>query len=465
MPRGLSPQVLSRRVVEDFLIGTGSKPKVAVAFSGGLDSTVLAHIFVSRRRELGDLRLLHVDHGLQTASRGWSQHCARLARAWKVPFKSLGAKLVVPRGESTEAAARDARYRLLGAELRIGEVLVTAQHVEDQAETLLLQLFRGAGVAGLSAMPARAAFSRGEIRRPLLTHSRKDLETYARYHELEWIEDPTNAQDLFARNFLRHRVMPQVRERWPGVDRAIARTSRHMAEAAALLDAVGARDLRAVADGGGLNVSALRALPSMRRRNALRTFIANAGIELPSAAMLAEISGPFLRAREDAQPEARWASAVLKRRMGRIELQTSAHVAPAPELEAYVSTPRPEAWRWKDHRNFALPLGGSIAFVNDPDGPVDLDKLPPAVHVRGRQGGETLRPGARARTQSLKKLLQAARLTVEQRALLPLLFAGEGPKGDASRLLAAGDRWIDASIAANVKSRRRARLVWTRPRG
>lgn len=444
------PDLVLREVLEP-----GPKPRIAVAYSGGLDSTALAHALLKNRRQLGSLRLLHVDHGLQAASAGWSRHCARMAKRWKLPFVSLRAKLQVKRGESIEAAARDARYELLGNELAAGEILVTAQHQDDQAETLLLQLFRGGGVAGLAAMPRKARFAKGLILRPLLSHTRADIETYARQHRLEWVEDPTNQSERFGRNFLRQRVMPLLRERWTGVDASIARTARHMAEAGNLLDESAGRDLVAVMDGVGLNVAALRRLRPARRRNVLRAFIARAGVELPSTAQMMEIAGSLLVAREDAQPEVKWDGCTMTRRAGRLELQVKSQ----DSVKASLETLR-KSWHWKDQREFIVNgAGDRLRLLDDPSGAIDLDRLPAALTIRPREGGESLRPAPRARTQSLKKLLQAARLTVEQRSRLPLLFAGVGPKG---RLIAAGDRWLDASVQANVKSRRRARLVWVR---
>jgi tRNA(Ile)-lysidine synthase len=431
------------------------RPRIVVAYSGGLDSTVLTHALRQQRRKLEGLRLVHVDHGLHPASSDWSAHCARQARAWRLPFVALNARVKIVRGESLEAAARDARYALLAQELEEGEVLVTAQHLDDQVETLLLQLFRGAGVAGLAAMPPCTRFAQGLIVRPLLSHTRAELAQYAARHRLQWVEDPSNQAERFGRNFLRHRVMPLLRGRWAGVDAAIARTARHMAEAAGLLDETAQRDLVAVADGDGLNVAALRRLRPVRRRNVLRAFIAGAGLELPSTATMLEIAGTLLAVRADAQPEVSWDGGTLIRRAGRLTLEVKSHdqkiIKPEPALKS---------WAWKEDREFILNgAGDRLTLADDDVGPIDLDKLPAMLRLRPRRGGERLRPGPQARTQALKKLLQAARLTVEERARLPLLFDGDDSKG---ALIAAGDRWIDASIAANVKSRRRARLIWTR---
>ena len=427
---------------------TGARPRVAVAFSGGIDSTVLAHALAKGRRKLGGLRLIHIDHGLQPASADWARQGARIARAWRVPFKALRADIKRRRGESPEAAAREARYALLAATLEPGEVLVTAQHQDDQVETLLLQLFRGAGVNGLAAMPPITRFGHGRIARPLLGIERATIETYARRHRLAWVEDPTNAAPRFGRNYLRHRVMPLLREKWPGVDDAIARSARHMAEAAALLATLARSDLAAAADGSGLNVAALRALPVPRRRNALRVFITRAGLEAPSTAKMTEMTGTLLAARVDAQPSVEWEGGALRRRAGRLELEVKSEV---PVTSGPKNTQK--SWHWREERELIVSDAGRLALVNDSTGPIDLDSLPETLELRGRSGGEKLRPGPRARQQSLKKLMQAAKLTVEERARLPLLFAGD-------RLILAGDRWVDASVAANVKSRRRARLRW-----
>ncbi|HEU5137565.1 MAG TPA: tRNA lysidine(34) synthetase TilS [Steroidobacteraceae bacterium] len=424
----------------------GPRPRVALAFSGGIDSTVLAHLLIKQRRRLGGLRLIHVDHGLQAASGEWSRQCARWARARRVPFVVLEANIARRAGESPESAARDARYQLLCEALEPGEVLVTAQHRDDQVETLLLHLFRGAGVTGLSGMPALAAFGDSQIARPLLDVSRSEIEAVARQARLQWVEDPSNTDVRFSRNFLRHRLMPLMREHWPGIDKALARSAAHMSSAAALLNERAAQDLARLADGAGVSVSALRALPMARRRNALRGYIALHGVEMPEASRLKEMSGPLLEARIDAQPEVVWANARMVRMGGRLELRKSRE--PSVEFTA-------NAWRWRENRRLVLGAdAGVLELVDEVAGPIDLARLPKVLAVRSRVGGERLRPGPRARTQSLKSLLQAARIPADKRGRLPLLFAGE-------RLVAVSDRWIDASVAADDKSRRRARLRWT----
>jgi len=432
---------------------TGPRPRVALAFSGGVDSTVLAHAFAKQRRHVASLRLIHVDHGLQAASRDWSRHCAQIARSLRLPFVPLQATIRRKRGESPEAAAREARYALLIQALAPGEVLVTAHHRDDQVETLLLQLFRGAGVAGLAAMPAIAKFGAGRICRPLLGETRADIERYAREKRLRWVEDPTNMELHFARNFLRAKVLPTIRQQWHGADAAIARSARHMAEAAALLGKLGDTDYERVADGNGLNVAALRALPRQRRLNALRAYIARFRIDAPSTSQLMEIAGSLLAARADAQPEVSWHGAVMRRRAGRLVLEVKSH----DSLDARMDLAS-KSWDWNADRVCVLSQSGAhLELIDHTSGPIDLDLLPGLIEIRARSGGEALRPGPRARTQALKKLIQAAKMSVEQRAHLPLMFSGD-------RLIAAGDRWIDASIMANDKSRRRARLVWTTAR-
>ncbi|MBC8026549.1 MAG: tRNA lysidine(34) synthetase TilS, partial [Steroidobacteraceae bacterium] len=208
-------------------------------------------------------------------------------------------------------------------------------------------------------------------------------------------------------------------------------------------------------DGDGLRVTALRALPRARRHHALRAWIAGFGLDPPSTAQAIEIGGRVLTARPDSHPEFAWNGSIIRRRAGRLLLVVRSvnRVESAIELIS-------KSWHWTRDREYVLNRAGdTLTLVDDAAGPIDLDALPNILRIRARAGGETLRPGPHARTQALKKLIQSAKLSVEARDRLPLLFSGKDAK---SRLICAGDRWTDASVMANDKSPRRARLRWLR---
>src|SRR6516225_2072025 len=239
-PLRFDPQWLQQRLSE--LLPAFPDVMLCVAFSGGADSTALLAALRAMPQPPRALRALHIDHRLQAASRRWSTHCRRIARRLRVPVAVRSANITRARGESLEAAARAERYRLLAASLAPGEALLTAHHQDDQLETVLLQLLRGAGVAGLAAMPAVARFGRGMLVRPLLPLPRDALSGWLREQGLPWVEDESNAQLRADRNYLRGRVLPLIRARWPGAAATVSRSARHAAEAQRLLDLLGAAD-------------------------------------------------------------------------------------------------------------------------------------------------------------------------------------------------------------------------------
>ena len=206
-----------------------------VAFSGGVDSHVLLHALAARRHELAmPLGAVHVDHGLHGHSPAWAEHCRQVCADLGVEYARLAGDARPAPGESPEAAARALRYGLLADWLPAGALLLSAHHQDDQAETLLLQLLRGAGPKGLSAMPGAAPLGRGTLLRPLLDCGRADLLAYARAQRLDWLEDPSNADTRLDRNFLRQRLLPELKTRWPAAAAVLARSSELCAEAAEL---------------------------------------------------------------------------------------------------------------------------------------------------------------------------------------------------------------------------------------
>ncbi len=438
---GVDPLAEIRRL----LTSPAARLRIVVALSGGVDSTALLLTLADQRESLAALRALHVNHHLMPNAGAWVRHCRRLARSLRVPLTILDAAVSTDTARALEERARTARYRVLAAALRPHEVLVTAQHADDQAETVLLQLLRGAGVAGLAAMPAVAPLGAGYLVRPLLGVRRAAIERYVRARQVSWVEDESNDDLQRARNFLRHRVLPALSEQWPGAVRTLARSARHLAAADQLLEERAREDLARAADGVGLAVTRLRALALPRRKNLLRHWITTRGFRVPDARRLDEIAGPMLAARYDAQPQVTWDSAQLRRVAGRLELHRLAEHAPLAVT-----------WRWRLDAPYDLPGNrGRIVLQSDRQGPIDLDLLPAALDVRPRVGGERIRPGRRARQRTLKALLQEAGLTPEERAQLPLFWRD-------GQLLLVGDRWTDAAVHARRGSKRRGRLILAR---
>jgi len=303
------------------LIPTWPEASLCVALSGGVDSVALLHAAreVASRHGSIRLRAAHVDHGLQPGSGEWAAACRELCGRLAVPCQVLELKLAVKKGESVEAEARRERYQALAAALEPGECLLTAHHADDQLETVLLQLFRGAGVAGLAAMPPSAPLGPGRHLRPLLQVSREALVEYATLHGLKWIEDPMNRESRFDRSYLRHEVLPAVLARWPAVARTVGRSARHCAEAQRLLESLAEIDAsRFLDDEGTLAVAGLLQLPHERRVNVLRWWIVRQGLGLPSTARLESIIRDVLPARPDAHPVVAWPTGEVRRRKGRL---------------------------------------------------------------------------------------------------------------------------------------------------
>jgi tRNA(Ile)-lysidine synthase len=425
---------------------------ICVALSGGLDSTALLAALAEARSDGFRVRALHIDHGLHPNAKSWSVHCRKLARRLGVPLRVVSVQVARERGASLEEAARVARYRCFAEQLRGGEALLTAHTQDDQLETVLLQLLRGSGLPGLAAMPAVAPLGAGTLARPLLGCSRLQLEAWVRARELTWVEDDTNLDERFDRNYLRRSVLPAVRQRWPGAAAAVARSARHAAEAQRLLATLARVDLERASDGASLSVKALRSLSPDRRRNVLRLWITGTGRTPPDARRLEEIAGPLIDARPDAHPLVEWETAIARR----VSAMRHADLLSLAERELVLNSGAPAAqlaWEWRQSCRCPLPDGGDLELTPDRHGPIDLDALPPRLAVTWRRGGERLRVRRGGPRRALKSLLQEAHVPLAERARLPLILAD-------GALIAAADLWIDEAVRASPEARHRGRLVW-----
>lgn len=412
---------------------------IAVAYSGGLDSTVLLHALAARAdlRARG-LRALHVDHGLHPRSADWAAHCRTTCAGLGMDCTVLRVT-VAPAGEGPEAAARAARYAALAAALREGELLAVAHHRDDQAETVLLRLLRASG-DGLAGMRTLRPLGRGWLWRPLLGVDRATLAAEAGIAGLAWAEDPSNAARGFDRNFLRHDVMPHLARRWPGAAAALARSAGLLAVQADLLAGEDARRL-AQAQGVAadtLSVPALLAESPPWRDRLLRAWLTGLGLPPLPAAGLDKIASELLTARPDARARFAWSGGVVER------WRDLLHAGPAP-------LPWPEEWAidWDGRAPLALPDGRRLML--DPAG----DGFDAPLRVHGRRGGERLHQPRRDHSHELKHVLQDLGVPPWERARLPLLSAADG------ELLAAADLAVSARLQTWLDARG-ARLRWVR---
>ena len=405
-----------------------------VAFSGGLDSRALLHALASARDELeAPLGAVHVEHGLHPDAADWAADCRAFCASLDVPFEHLRVDARPGPGESPEAAARAARYRALREWLPEGHALLTAHHRDDQAETLLLQLLRGAGPHGLAAMPEQAAFGHGHLIRPLLGLGRSDLCQYAETAGLEWIEDPANRELRYDRNLLRHEILPRLARRWPAAAAVLARDAELQAEAAALLDDLAALDL-APAQGrvaGTLSVPALCCLTPRRRRNLLRHWLREQGLRPPSRAVLRHIECDMLEAEADAMPRVHWPEGEVRRFQD--ALYAMPPLPPAPDSATIVP--------W-DGGPLALPQAGGRLEVRRVTGQGLAQRLlETGLEIRFRRGGERLRPAGSPHRRTLKHLLQEAGIPPWERERLPLVYSRD-------ELVAVAGLWVAEGATA-----------------
>jgi tRNA(Ile)-lysidine synthase len=378
--------------------------RIIVGFSGGLDSTVLLHASAGLIEDRNRLVVLHVNHGLNPRADRWQRHCQAVSEVLGV--RCTVEKVAVESHGSREDAARRARYAAFAMTLEAGDVLLLGHHLDDQAETVLWRLLRGGGAAALAGIPMRRRLGRGELVRPLLEYPRDDLEAWARARHITWIDDDSNADVRFERNYLRHAVFPVLRQRWPDVAARLAHAASKFAVEAQLLER--ALDRRLDECGATAATLPIAALDDAAQP-LLRQWLARAGIAGVRERVLTEVVRQA-RGAPDRSPDVVVADGVSVRRyLARLHL---------------VRQPRPpfEAVAWMLGRALELP-NGTLTSVRATG--AGLRASVAAVTVRPRHGGERLRlPGGRG-SRTVKRLLQQAQLPPWQRVAYPLLYFGD----------------------------------------
>ena len=412
-----------------FASRTESEPRVAVAFSGGLDSSVLLRLAADWIAQRGlSLHAFHVHHGLSPQADRWVMHCSDVARIAGVRFAHRRIE-VRAAGVGVEQAARAARYRALGqmcAEHEV-ELLLTAHHLDDQAETVLLQMLRGAGVAGLSGMEQASAphallgYDTTCVGRPLLGVARSELHEFAQRRSLPWVEDESNTNLHYTRNRLRHAVLPSLQQNFPGYQRMLSRSAQHAADAQELLDELGDADLRECRQGdipdAGLDVAYLLTLSPARFNNLVRRWFATCNLRMPSTAWLAQLRKQVMEAGEGAAVRVTHPDCELWRYRGRLLL--------APRVAQAVMEAVPINFRWQGERELQFKeFGGTLVFEPAENG-VQREWLEKQQMIlRHRSGGERLKLAPNRPMRTLKQHFQTLALPPWQRTRLPVVAVG-----------------------------------------
>jgi tRNA(Ile)-lysidine synthase len=421
---------------EDLLVSLNSIPEVSdyyVAYSGGLDSHVLLHALKKISSSLsGSIYALHVNHGISEHAKDWVHHCETTCQNLGVNFKALEIKEACPKGESLEAWAREKRYQLMTEQLDIEGLLLTAHHLEDQAETLLIQLARGAGVRGLAAMPVLRKHNNVRLARPLLNVNRGKLLKYAELHKLQWIEDDSNYDVSIDRNFFRHQIIPKLRKRWSGIANTLHRVALHQASAANLLDDLAKIDWRfcQTQSSRTLQVDKLLSLSIERQSNLIRYWLRQLDLRVPDSKIMHEILNKFLSAKQESEPLVRWPGAEVRRYQNQM-------YALKPVLEHDIEV----VIDWD--MQSACRLSGGVLRANLTHGKgIATDVCADAqLQIRFRKGGEKIQLSNKDHRQELKKLFQEENIPPWERDRLPLLYRDD-------QLIAVANLWVDISACS-----------------
>jgi tRNA(Ile)-lysidine synthase len=429
-------------------LGPKADGPIAVAYSGGLDSTALLHLaqdYAQKHQVV--LHAFHVHHGISRNADAWLQHCEQTCVQLGVHFEARRVTLDLDDKEGTEAAARKARYGALGALCSAHgiKLLLTAHHLDDQAETVLLQLLRGSGAAGLSGMeganvaPELLGYPDLVMARPLLSASRRQLAAYAAAHQLHHVEDESNSDPRFARNALRLQVMPALERAFPGFQERFARSAQHAQATQRLLTELGEQDLAQCLDGDGVDISKLRLLSRDRSYNLVRHWFASRNLRMPSTAWLSQMLTQLLTARPDAQLLVSHPECDVRRYRDRLFLKPRLARLPGmadPDDEAFpghgwlgheIETPPSGAsFTWQGEAQMAFPDFGGILHFDASLRGFDAEWLrQQTLIIDFRKGGERLKLAANRPTRALKYHYQAFDVPSWERPRLPIVSAGK----------------------------------------
>ncbi len=410
--------------------------KVYIAYSGGVDSHALLHLIGSMEQLKSKTTAVYINHGLQQEAEQWALHCEEVSLDLGVKFQCINVNAQKAIGKSLEEIAREARYTAFKTLLDKHDILLLAQHREDQMETVLLQLFRGAGVKGLSGMPLSAVFGTGKMLRPFLDVSKNEIICYAEENKLQWIEDPSNKSDIFDRNFLRNQIIPQLKDRWPALDKTIARSARHCAKSEFISQELAKQLLNRVfiESDQTLDISQLLNLDIDQQQLVIRQWFQVMKLRMPSEKKLEKILSEVVQSKTSANPEIREQGYYVKRYRNKLYCLNQAIIGRVMENKAWLG----EARRIDLNNGFSLTREDSLEGI-----PKTLWHKS-EISIKFREGSEKIKLPGRNGHHSLKKLFQEKSIPPWERVQMPLIYLND-------QLVAISHLWISADFYSEDK--------------
>ena len=405
-------------------------PQIYIGYSGGVDSHVLLHLCASIAALKVKIMAVYIDHGLQAEAAAWASHCQDVASTMGVGFKALRVNAHPVQGESPEEAARNARYNAFKSLMTANDVLLVAQHREDQLETFFLQLMRGSGLRGLSTMPHQISFGRGVMLRPLLDVSKQVINHYAQTHDLKWVEDPSNASNAYDRNFLRNEIFPLLKQRWPQCDKTVTRSAKHCADAQGLISEQAQSLFVDIFNKNDqtLCISQLLLCKPSLQVLVVREWFQVLHLKMPAQAFIERLQSEVISARIDSEPLLSGQGYCVRRYRDKL------YCLKGDLLSSIIESHWPVG-----AESIRLSSGQRLSCLPSSTGISMAQWQSSIITIKARRGGEKIRLPGRQGSHALKNLFQEAGVPPWERDTMPLVYLDD-------KLAAVGDLWISAAF-------------------
>lgn len=438
-----TPGTLASPYLLHFLGKLSHPNRFLVCCSGGLDSSVLLHLFYQLKPMLTvPIQVIYVDHGLHQDSRIWQSHCESLCADYELSYLPFAVHTRPDKGESLEAWAREQRYDLIRKHMQQHDVIFTAHHLDDQVETFFLQAIRGAGPRGLSAMPGIKEFGPGIMARPLLNVKRSTLQHYAYKHALKWVDDPANTDVRHDRNYLRKEIMPAILQRWPGSLKSLERVTKQQHEASELLHEMAHQDFQSVysARNDALCISGMQHFSDARIKNLIVYWFRKKALPLPAACHFQTILSDVFLSHRERSPCVNWQDVECRRYGDYLYI-----------LRAETNSNIPSVMEWGVHSPLRFASGEVSLIKSSGPGFNSASMNNARVTIRFRQGGETIRPYPSGLTKTVKKLFREQRILPWYREKIPMIYIND-------RLAVIPGICIDSDFYTGNNA---SRIVWS----